>query len=334
MTIKEILKDKFLFVLINFVLFLGVSLGLVAINTNGVLIFLLFCIWFAPLVSYIAIESIKLKRYYEETYSVMESLERKYLLPEVVKEANSIEGKILNKIIGIVGRDMHENVNRYKHMQSEYREYIETWVHEIKTPIASAKLIVENNQSPAMERVDAQINRIESYIEQVLYYSRSNDVSEDYIVKGFSLKDSVLNVVKRNSRDFISKKIKLEIGDIEELVYSDPKWVEFILNQIVGNSIKYSRQENAVIKVCSRAEKHSVVLSICDNGIGISEKDIGRVFEKGFTGENGRLFSKATGMGLYLSHKLCRKLGLGIEIESREGSGTKVEIVFPLRILV
>lgn len=287
MTIKEILKDKFLFVLINFVLFLGVSLGLVAINTNGVLIFLLFCIWFAPLVSYIAIESIKLKRYYEETYSVMESLERKYLLPEVVKEANSIEGKILNEIIGIVGRDMHENVNR-----------------------------------------------VESYIEQVLYYSRSNDVSEDYIVKGFSLKDSVLNVVKRNSRDFISKKIKLEIGDIEELVYSDPKWVEFILNQIVGNSIKYSRQENAVIKVCSRAEKNSVVLSICDNGIGISEKDIGRVFEKGFTGENGRLFSKATGMGLYLCHKLCRKLGLGIEIESREGSGTKVEIVFPLRILV
>lgn len=330
MSLKEILKQKLLFILFNGILFLVMSIGMIALDIGAVVVFFLFCIWFLPLGSYILIESIRLKRYYDETHSIMESLDRKYLLPEVVEDTSFVEGRILNEIMRVVGRDMHENVSYYRRMQSEYREYIEMWVHEIKTPIASTKLIIENNRNPVTEKIDSQIDRVEGYIDQVLYYSRSSDVSKDYIVKEFSLKDSLVSVLKKNSRDFISKKIKLEVGSVEETVYSDPKWVEFIVNQIVLNSIKYSSEKNPKIAVASRTEKNSVVLSIEDNGIGISERDLGRVFEKGFTGENGRKFSRATGMGLYLCQKLCRKLGLGIEIESEPGYGTRVEIVFPI----
>ena len=164
----------------------------------------------------------------------------------------------------------------------------------------------------------------------MLYYSRSNDVSKDYIIKQINLDNVVRNVVKRNYRDFIHKKIKLDIKDINEIVYSDGKWIEFIINQIIGNSIKYSNNKDGKISIYSIKKDNSVMLTIEDNGVGIVNKDINRVFEKGFTGENGRIFSKATGMGLYLCEKLCNKLGLGINIQSNENDGTKVNIIFPL----
>ena len=229
---------------------------------------------------------------------------------------------------------MHENVKYYKDMQIDYREYIETWVHEIKTPIASTKLIIENNQNEVTNKIDFQMDKIEGFVEQVLYYSRSNNVSKDYIIKQINLDNVVRNVVKRNYRDFIHKKIKLDIKDINEIVYSDGKWIEFIINQIIGNSIKYSSSKEPMISIYSVKKDNSVMLIIEDNGVGIVDKDINRVFEKGFTGENGRRFSKSTGMGLYLCEKLCSKLGLKISIDSEVNKGTKVTIIFPLSDMV
>ena len=140
---------------------------------------------------------------------------------------------------------------------------------------------------------------------------------------------SVKKVIKRNQRDFISKRISLELKDLEQVVYSDSKWIEFILNQIIVNAIKYSKGNNDKIEIESQKQNNSVILSIKDYGVGINEKDIGRVFEKGFTGDNGRKFGKSTGIGLYLCKKLCEKLGLGLHIDSKENYGTKVTIIFP-----
>ncbi|MEH7435743.1 ATP-binding protein, partial [Bacillus thuringiensis] len=131
-------------------------------------------------------------------------------------------------------------------------------------------------------------------------------------------------------RDFINKRIKLDIKDINETVYSDRKWVEFIINQILGNSIKYSNNKEQMIRIYSIKKTNSVILNIEDNGVGIVTQDINRVFEKGFTGENGRRFSKSTGMGLYLCEKLCSKLGMKISIESEVNKGTRVTLIFPL----
>ncbi len=260
----------------------------------------------------------------------MENLDQKYLLSEIMKEPEFIEGKILYNLLQQTDKDMHEHVKHYRDMQSDYREYIETWVHEIKTPIASTRLMIENNQNDITRNINHEIRKIEEYIEQVLYYSRSNNVSKDYLIKEISLPTVVRNVIKRNSRDFIRKNISVDMEAVEGTIYSDAKWLEFIVNQLIGNSIKYMKDRNGKVKIYTIQNENNIVLTIEDNGIGMIEKDVKRVFEKGFTGENGRKFGRSTGIGLYLCQKLAEQLGLGITLTSKAGEGTKVRIIFPL----
>jgi len=330
MSIGEFIKDKTVIILCNMLMFIILAAIMLVINVGLIIIVFVFCIWFFPLCSYMAVEFVKYKNYYNEFDSILEKLDKKFLLPEMIKEADFIQGEKLNCILKELSRDMYENVKYYKDMQMDYREYIETWVHEIKTPIASTKLIIENNKNEVTNKIDFQLDRIEGFVEQVLYYSRSNNAHKDYIIKQISLDDVVRNVVKRNYRDFIHKKIKLDIKDASEIVYSDVKWTEFIINQIIGNSIKYSSNKEPMINISSVKRANSVMLIIEDNGVGIIDKDINRVFEKGFTGENGRRFSKSTGIGLYICEKLCSKLGLKITIDSEVNKGTKVTLLFPL----
>ncbi len=329
MKIIDYIRDKGLFLAINLMIFIIISFLMYSSDVTLVIIFLLFCVWFLPLITYMVIEYIKLRKYFNTVENILENLDKKYLLPEVLNEPNFIEGEEINYIFKVLSRDMHENVKYYKNMQEEYREYIEMWVHEIKTPIASTKLLIENNTNEITRKIDTQMDRIENFVEQVLYYSRSDEVGKDYIIKKIELSKVVKSVVKKNQRDFIGKRISLQLGELDEIVYSDAKWIEFILNQIVGNAIKYSKGQSDKIKIESKTLANSVVLTIEDNGVGIIERDLNRVFEKGFTGENGRKFGKSTGIGLYLCKKLCDKMGLGLNIESKENEGTKVTIIFP-----
>lgn len=329
MKISDYLKDKMLYILINIILFLLFSGILICVNTSFLSIFICFCIWFIPLIIFILLQAIHIKRYNEEIENILVNLDRGYLLPEILKKPKSIEEELINNILKKVSRDMHENVKYYKDIQDEYKEYIEMWVHEIKTPIASTRLIIDNNKNESTRRIEAQISKIENFIEQVLYYSRSEDVSKDYIIKEIQLETEISNVIQKNYRDFINKKIKLNISDINNIVYSDSKWITFIINQILGNSIKYCKFNEGIISIYSKEKENYLILTIEDNGVGIPERDINRVFEKGFTGENGRAFGKSTGMGLYLCKRLCDKLGLNISIESKETVGTKVNLIFP-----
>lgn len=251
MSIGEFIKDKMVVIICNMLIFVVIAAIMAAIKVSLIIILYAFCIWFLPLVSYMSLQFIKYKNYYDEVDSILENLDNKYLLPEIIREANFIEGEKLNSILKEISRDMHENVKYYKDMQEDYREYIETWVHEIKTPIASTKLIIENNRNEVTNKIDFQMDRIEGFVEQVLYYSRSNNVSKDYIIKQINLDLVVRNVIKRNYRDFIHKKIKLDIKDIDEIVHSDGKWIEFIINQIIVNSIKYSNSKEPMISVYS-----------------------------------------------------------------------------------
>ena len=330
MSIKEYVKDRTLFLLINFILFIIVCGIMLLININSVIIFSISCIWFFPVLTYILIEFVKQKVLYNELNGILDNLDKKYLLPEIMKEPANIEGKLLYDVLRQANKDMHEHVKNYRDRENEYREYIETWVHEIKTPIASTRLIIENNQNEVTRNINYEIKKIEEYIEQVLYYSRSNNVSKDYLIKEVSLATVVRSVIKKNSRDFISKSISVDIEAVEGTVYSDAKWLEFILNQAIGNAIKYMRERYGKVKLYTSHNENNIVLTIEDNGIGIIEKDINRVFEKGFTGENGREFGKSTGIGLYLCKKLADQLGLGLTLTSKTGEGTKVSIIFPL----
>lgn len=330
MTIRQFLRDRVEFIMINVFLFIAVAIVLLLVKVNPDLLIFIATIWFGPIISYFILEFMRYKTYLGELQKIMGELDKKYLLPEMIEKPDFAEGRIIHEILSEASKDMHEQVKHHRMVQADYREYIETWVHEIKTPIASIGLIIKNDSNVTTHKIAYESKRIENYIEQVLYYSRSNNVSQDYIVKEFLLKNSVITVVKSHATDFIRKKIALDLGELQLNIYSDVKWVEFILGQVIGNAIKYSKSEEAVLKIYSTRNKHSVVLTIEDNGVGISNKDVGRVFEKGFTGENGRSFGKSTGIGLYLCKKLCDKLGLGISLTSEEGVGTKVNMIFPI----
>lgn len=333
MSVKEYLRERITFFIINLILFIIISCVIFFLKIGSGIIFLTFLIWFTPVITYVILELIAKKKYYDEMVEITEALDKKYLLAEIIEEPSFIEGKIIHNVLKETNKDMHENVKKYKDMQNEYKEYIETWVHEIKTPIASTRLIIENNENEITDKINLEIKKVEGFIEQVLYYSRSNDVSKDYIIKEFELKSAVMSAIKRNSRDFINKKIALNIEEVRGNIFSDIKWVEFIVNQIIGNSIKYSKSKGGSIKIYSRENKNNIILHIEDNGVGIIDRDLNRVFEKGFTGENGRSFGKSTGIGLYLCKELCVKLGLGLKIESKENVGTTVKLIFPIRKL-
>lgn len=269
------------------------------------------------------------KSFYEDILGKLSQLEEKYLIVEMLNPADTMEEQLLDGILQETNKAMLEKVNEYKYIQEEYKDYIELWIHEIKLPIATTKMIIENNKNDVTMSIDEEINEIEGYTEQALFYARSNHANKDYCVTECKVKDIVNESVKRNKQTLINKKIGIQILNADQTIYTDPKWVSFILNQIIQNSIKYRKETGAEICFTAEEKKDSVVLSIRDNGIGIRPGEVARVFDKGFTGSNGRIGKKSTGIGLYLCKKLCDKLGLGMELRAEENVGTEVRLVFP-----
>lgn len=260
----------------------------------------------------------------------MNELGEKYLISEIVKTPSFIEGKILKETINDLGKSMLENVNYYKNIQEDYKEYIELWIHEVKIPIAASKLIIENNKTEVAKSIEEELDKVENYTEQALFYARSNAVEKDYIITKTNLKSLVNGAILKNKNTLINEKIALELKELDNEVYTDSKWATFIINQIIQNSIKYSKEQDKKIEIYAKQKNDKVVLYIKDNGIGIKKGEITRVFEKGFTGENGRIIGKkSTGIGLYLCKKLSDKLGLGLELNSEKDIGTEVRLIFP-----
>lgn len=276
------------------------------------------------------IEYGKKKRFYDTLKQNMSELDDKYLISEIIDTPDFFDGKILKETLQDAGKSMLENVNKYKHLQEDYKEYIELWIHEIKTPIAASKMIIENNKTETTKSIEEELDKIENYTERALFYARSNTVEKDYIITKSNLKEIVNLSILKNKSSLLSNKINIDLHDLEEIVYTDSKWTVFIISQIIQNSIKYSKNENRKIEIYAKSKNEKVILYIKDNGIGIKKGEITRVFEKGFTGTNGRVQNKkSTGIGLYLCKKLCNKLGIGIELNSEQDEGTEVRIVFP-----
>ena len=249
----------------------------------------------------IIIEYFKRKKFYDNLLKMLEELDEKYLITEIIKNPNFLEGKIFKNTLEQIDKSMLENVNKYKYMTEDYKEYIELWIHEIKIPISASKMVIENNKNAITKSIDEELDKVENYIEQALFYARSNTVEKDYYIRKVFLKEIVTESIKKNKSSLIQEKISIDIHDLDIEVNTDNKWIVFILNQIIQNSIKYRKKENSVIEIYANQGKENVILYIKDNGIGIKQGEITRVFEKGFTGTNGRLSNKkSTGIGLYL----------------------------------
>lgn len=262
----------------------------------------------------ILIEYFNKNKYYSEINNVLSELTEKYLIAEIVEHPNFIEGKIFEDILIEVNKAMIEHVNKYKYLQEDYKDYIELWIHEIKLPLATSKMIIENNKSEITERIDEELDKVENYIEQALFYARSNTVEKDYYIRKIKLQEIVNESIKKNKNILISEKVLINLHDLESEVNTDSKWIVFILNQLIQNSVKYRKKDvNLEIEIYSQKKKENVVIYIKDNGIGIKSEEVERIFEKGFTGTNGRISNKkSTGIGLYLCKNLCEKLGISI----------------------
>ena len=330
MNFKLFLKEKAITILLLLFGIITIEIFLMAYNVGMFIKIYIPLIIMGLYVVSIAIEYFKKKKFYDNLSNMLEELEEKYLITEIIKTPNFLEGQIFKNSLEQIDKSMLENVNKYKYMTEDYKEYIELWIHEIKIPIATSKMVIENNKNAITKSIDEELDKVENYIEQALFYARSNTVEKDYYIRKVVLKEIVNESIKKNKSSLIQEKISIDIHDLEIEVNTDNKWIVFILNQIIQNSIKYRKKENSVIEIYANQGKENVILYIKDNGIGIKQGEITRVFEKGFTGTNGRLSNKkSTGIGLYLCKKLCNKLGIGIELNSVQNEGTEVKLVFP-----
>lgn len=331
MRFRDYIKEKMVLIIGTILALVSVEILLLAYDISILIrVYCAFIIAFVMILA-ILIEYKKKKDYYNELIKNMEDLKEKYLISEIIKTPNFIEGKILKDILQDTGKSMIDNVNYYKNIQEDYKEYIELWIHEVKIPIAASKMIIENNKNEVTKSIDEELDKVENYTEQALFYARSNAVEKDYIINKTNLKEIVNGAILKNKTTLLNEKVSIELSNLkDEEVYTDSKWAVFIINQIIQNAIKYSKKENKKIEISSQEKNDRVILYIKDNGIGIKKGEITRVFERGFTGENGRIIGqKSTGIGLYLCKKLCDRLGLGIELNSEKDKGTEVRIIFP-----
>ena len=323
MRLKEFLKDRLLFILWNALIAAFSAVLFFVVDAKVFFVLFVPCLYIFGCAAVLAVEFIRKNSYYKKLYYNLDELDRKCLLSEIIEEPNFYEGKMLYDILKTSNKAMNDEIAGHSRSSAEYREYIEMWVHEVKTPIAGAKLIGENNGNDALLEA---LERIDKYVEQALFYSRSNTVEKDFIIRKTDLKEMVAATLRKNAKHIIGSKVNIELTDIDGMVYTDAKWVDFILWQLLDNAIKY---ESKNIKIYSEQNQNNITLFICDDGIGIQASELGRIFDKGFTGENGRRYAKSTGIGLYLCKKLCLKLGLNITVRSTQNEGTTFEIVFP-----
>lgn len=291
----------------------------------GFLCLVLLCCGLAPLLW----EWARKRAFYLGTRQALDSLEEKYLLSELMEEPVDAEGEFFCQVLCETCKAMNDAVGEARRDMAEYREYIEAWVHEVKTPIASARLLLENRPGEAPAALVDELFKIDGYVEQALFYARSGAVERDYLIKAVSLRQVAGAAVKRYARPLIGAGFAVELEGLDATVYADPKWVEFILGQIIANAVQY-RGEQPRLRFTQAVEEQRVVLTVADNGVGVDPADLPRIFEKGFTGRNGRTgAAKSTGLGLYLCKKLCARLGLGVWAASEAGRGTAISLAFP-----
>lgn len=334
MKLMPFLKDKFMLLILHIICMgaLAAFLRLTGYGSAGVTLILIF--WTVILALWLFITYRERKRYFEEIDKILAEVDQRYLLGELLPYSCRLEDRLYNKMMHLSNKSVIEKIRKIEDAQRDYREYIESWVHEIKTPITGIALICENRRrheavtQENLREISLENQKIENCVDKVLYYARMENVYKDFLIQKTDLQKTAEEVLAKNRLLLIRHQVRAEVhcGD---MVYTDGKWISFILNQMIGNSVKY-RSESPVFLIYTEREKSGVRLTIEDNGVGILPEELSRIFEKGFTGSNGRSHKQATGMGLYLCKRLCERLEIGLSAQSQPGRGTKMTLDFPV----
>lgn len=329
MKLNRYLKDKLYFIIL-FITFLSLIILLLLgfkVSLELIIVIISLLVIFAILV--LIIEYLEKRNFYNEFINIVDKLDKKYLVIEMLNSPNFQEGEILYNELYEINKSMLENIKNYEISMNDFKDYIEMWIHEVKIPLSSLVLMIHNNKNNISSKMVDQVKRLDNFVDQVLFYVRAENAEKDYLIKKTEL-NKVINKIALKNKDYIlENNIYFSVLDCEKKVLTDSKWLEFIIDQIINNSIKYKRDiASSFIKIYTEENNEEIRLIIYDNGIGIDAKDLPRVFDKTYTGTNGRLKSKSTGMGLYIAKNLCEKLGHKIAIESKVNEYTKVIITF------
>nr|WP_325178571.1 sensor histidine kinase [uncultured Oscillibacter sp.] len=330
MTLREFLSDRLRRIALQVICAGLATLFLFATGTQpGVLVILL-------IVLLLAFLTVNMFDFFQqrarllELKSILDALDRKYLFTECVPQPKGLFERRLFDLARLAGRDMTGAVSDAQASQREYREYVERWVHEIKAPITAARLICRELDGDTRRKLTAELSQIEAHVERALFYARAENPEQDCLFRQIELEKIAAQAIENHRSLLIQNGIRVELENMNCAVYTDEKWAVFILGQLLQNAARYRGPEPAVI-LSAKPLGRQTQLIVHDNGIGIPAHELPRVFERGFTGSNGRIRGGSTGMGLYLCRKLAVFLELGLDITSTEGNGTVVTLTFPAK---
>lgn len=330
MTFLEFLSDRLGRLIFHSAVMVAALVFLLATGTQSGVAFLLLVILALIFAIEQAIDFMKCRTRLDELESIMAGLDKKYLFAECVPKAqNAYERKLL-ELFRRAGRHMVQAVSDAEAAQREYREYVESWVHEIKTPITAAGLICRSANPEMRRKLSPELAQIEAHVERALFYARAESPEKDFIVRQTDLAEITAQALNQHRTLLIQSGMKVDTDCLSKTVYTDRKWATFIVGQLLQNAARY-RSEQSVLILQAKQIGQQVQLIVQDNGIGIPAHELPRIFDRGFTGSNGRSRGGSTGMGLYLCRKLANCLQIDLQIISEVGTGTQVSLTFPAK---
>ncbi len=275
--------------------------------------------------SFIIYKYITTKRAYEVFEKGIDNLDE-----SILDLGKSPIGKNLSNVLNQQYNQYKLNIQEQNKIHKEHLTFINHWVHQMKTPVSVINLLLQEYECEDISsNIQQELDKIDKGLNMAMYFARLNDFQKDFSVEKVNLYNEVVGLINKERRLFIKNRIipKVELNK-DLIVYSDRKWIRFIIEQIIINGVKYSKNYGRYLTIKNREDDKYIIVDIIDEGIGISKKDIKRVFEPFFTGENGRNFGESTGMGLYIVKTVCNNLGHKVEIKSKVEKGTQVSILF------
>jgi signal transduction histidine kinase len=332
MTFFKYLKDHWL-LLIGWFFFIGVTCFILWLSPDMVInlsvIGYLILLQSLFLLLFLTIDYSLKKRWWQSLDLSDQPPSLQHYLSEATNESEKLAQDYINGLL----IEHQQTIQQAIDNQQDQKDYIDSWVHEIKIPLAAVNLLMHSVEDDIPEKkyylLENEITKIDEYVEQVLYYARLDSFSRDYLIQEYSLKEIVQSVIRTQGNYFIQKNLQFSIDGNDQTVLTDAKWVAFIFRQLVSNAIKYTPRDGKITVTISKT-KEGVWLLLKDTGIGIPQEDQRRIFDKGFTGENGRMSEQhSTGLGLYLAKNLADKLGHQLTVESVESQGTTMKLLFP-----
>ena len=259
MKLISYLKGRIIFIISQMliILFLIVLFDVLEVN-QALSALVCMCILLITIAT-LAVEYFQRHYFYRELNKNLENLEKKFYITSMLEEPEFIEGEILIDTLRQTTKSMNDEVAFYRRMNMEYQEYIEAWIHEIKIPIACIDLICENNRGEIVDGIKDELSRIDGYVEQALYFARSTKLEKDYLIRQIKLDSLVKSTLKKYSKQLIAARTVLSFDNLSLTVYGDPKWLEFILGQLISNSIKY-KKDTLKLHFSAREEKDNIIL--------------------------------------------------------------------------